>query len=158
MNHKGFTLIETLIYLLLFAILMGGIAAVAYLVLESAGRGQSKVVMQEEGDFLLGKINWGLTGASNATVTPTTLTLSKFGFSNQLIFAASGTKLTLKQGAGLATNLNSDAVNLSGIVFTDIPALNGRPEGVSASATLTTLTPNGVTISQNFQTTKYLRK
>lgn len=156
--RKGFTLIETVIYLALFGIIMGGVGVVAYAVIEGAGRGQSRIVMQEEAGFLLGKINWALSGASNATVTPTTLTVSKYNFNfNPLVFTASGTKLSLKEGAGgTATNLNSDAVNAN-VVFANIPALNGRPQGVTASATLTSLTPSGASVTQSFQITKYMR-
>lgn len=157
-NQQGFTLIETLIYIALFTVIMGGVGVMAYVVIESAGRGQTRIDLQEEGDFLLGKLNWALSGASSATVTPTTLTVSKYNFSaNPLVFNASGTKLTLKEGVtGTATDLNSDIVSVD-IIFTEIPALNGRPEGVTASATLTSLTPNGTRVSQSFQTTKYLR-
>lgn len=154
-NQQGFTLIETLIYLALFGIIMGGVGVVAYAVIEAAGRGQTRITMQEEGDFLFGKLNWALAGASNATVTPSSLEIKKFGYPIPLVFNASGTKLNINEGAG-PIDLNSDAVDVS-IIFIDIPALNGRPEGVIASATLTSLTPRGTAISQSFQTTKYLR-
>ena len=58
----------------------------------------------------------------------------------------------------LAVPLNSDDTFLSNFQITDIPADSGRPEGVKASFTLSTKTPNGATISQDFQTTNYLRK
>src|ERR1051326_3407389 len=92
-NSAGFTLIETLIYLALFGIMMGGITVVTYGLIESAGKNQTKILVQEEAGFLLGKLNWALTGASGMTVSPSSLTVNKFGFaSNPLVFNVSGTK------------------------------------------------------------------
>ena len=61
-GQKGFTLIETLIYLALFAIFFGGAAAAAYAVIETSGRNLTKSMVQEEGNFMLAKINWALSG------------------------------------------------------------------------------------------------
>lgn len=158
-KQKGFTLIETLIYLALFAILMSGIGVTVYAVIEGAGRGQTKIMVQEEGGFLLGKINWALAGASSATATPSTLTISRYNYPlNPLVFGLNGTTMTLKEGSGTTTPLNSDDVKVTNLLFTNIPALNGRPQGIIASATLTSITPNGAAESQDFSITKYLRK
>ncbi len=157
-KQNGFTLIEVLVYIALFGIMMLGIVGVTYAILESTGKGQSRIVMQEEGDFLMGKINWALTGATTTVVTASTLSVTKNNFpSNPLFFDTAPGKLRLTQGIGLPTNLNSDAVSVS-MVFINIPAQGNRPEGVTASATLTTITPTGASISQHFETTKYVRR
>ena len=157
-KNSGFTLIETLIYLALFGILVAGIGAATYAIVESAGRDQTRVTSQEEAGFLLGKLNWALSGASSITVTASSLTVNKFSFaSNPLVFDLSANKLRLKEGAGTATDLNSDAVKVINLAFTDIPAAGGKPEGVTAAFTLRSTTPRGTTVDQDFQTTKYLR-
>src|SRR5262245_42467784 len=65
MKQPGFTLIEVLVYLALFTILVGGAVLAAYNVIESNGRNQTLAVLQQESNFLTGKINWALTGISD---------------------------------------------------------------------------------------------
>ena len=79
-KQNGFTLIEVLVYIALFGIMMLGIVGVTYAILESTGKGQSRIVMQEVGDFLMGKINWALTGATTTVVTASTLSVTKIIF------------------------------------------------------------------------------
>ena len=54
----------------LFAILMGGAVTVAYAVFESAGHNQGKEILQQEGDFLIGKIEWALSGVQTIDSPP----------------------------------------------------------------------------------------
>ena len=53
---KGFTLIETIVYLALFSIVIGGALAATTLLLEGAGRDSARARVQEEGAFMLSKI------------------------------------------------------------------------------------------------------
>lgn len=161
--QKGFTLLETLIYIALFSVLIGGVLATTYNIIEASGRNQTKTVLEQEGLFLSSKLNWALAGASTVAVVPSppSLTINKFNYpTNPLVFDLDPSLVTLrlKEGGGAATNLNNDAVQISNLVFTDIPAASGKPEGVQASFTLTAKTPNGSALSQDFTITKYLRK
>lgn len=60
MNKRGVTLIETLIYIALFALLIGGGVSSAYVLIESSDRIGVHAMLEEEGNFLLAKINWAL--------------------------------------------------------------------------------------------------
>ena len=53
---KGFTLIETVIYLALFSIVIGGALAATTLLFEGAGRNTTEARLEEEGNFMLEKI------------------------------------------------------------------------------------------------------
>jgi type II secretory pathway pseudopilin PulG len=160
--HKtgaGFTLIEFIIYLALFGILMGGVAAGVYAIVEGGGRSQAKTSIQEEGNFLLGKFNWALSGASsiNVVALPPNLAITKYNYAlNPLVFDVSGSELRLRQGGGLANDLNSSNVFLKSLTFQDIPKSNGKPEGLTINFTLTALTSAGAVESQNFEITKFL--
>ena len=55
---RGFTLIETLVYLALYTIIIGGTLAAAYGMVESAARNETMAMVEEEGNFLIGKIDW----------------------------------------------------------------------------------------------------
>jgi len=55
-KHQGFTLIEVLIYLALFGILFSGLFVCAFTIIENIGRNDTQIMVLEEGDFLLAKI------------------------------------------------------------------------------------------------------
>jgi type II secretory pathway pseudopilin PulG len=177
-TQKGFTVIESLLYIALFGIIIGGVTAAVYGIVQSAGRGQTRIEMQEEAGFLLGKLNWALTGACEVIIpasgvpAPSLSVTRKYAgttcatLADPLVFALnSNSKLTLN-----GIELNSDAVRVISAVscrlpdnttttamFNDLPALNGKPQGVKICFNLQSLTPNGVTVDQTFETTKYLR-
>ncbi len=57
---RGFTLIETLIYIALFALLIGGGISSAFSLIASSDRIGTQAMLEEEGNFLLAKIGWAL--------------------------------------------------------------------------------------------------
>ncbi len=167
-NQSGFSLIETVIYLALFGIVIGGVVVSVYAMFESSSRNQTKAMVQEEGTFLLGKLDWALTGAS-AVSAPTSVQLSinRNGIpstDNPLTFDASGGRITLARGTSAAQVLNNTNITIasSGInpIFTHTLASGDGivPESIKILFTLTALTPNGQQYSQDFSTVKYLRK
>jgi type II secretory pathway pseudopilin PulG len=160
--QRGFTIIETLVYLGLFALIMTGFLVAVNNIFQTADRTQTKAMVQEEGDFLLAKINWALTGASNITQpvsgTPgNSLSLTKAGSS--LSFSLSGSNLTLQS---LPLNNSNITVTTTSSIFSHTcsssPCSSAPLESVTASFTLQAKTPNGFTYTEPFQTTKYLRK
>jgi type II secretory pathway pseudopilin PulG len=167
-SGAGFTLIETLVYIALFAILMGGAVAVAYTVFESVGHNQAKQILQQEGDFLIGKIEWALSGAQTITVPRLdTLQITKYGSSDittiSVLENCSGPAITTN--IFLMEDISCSQLNNSNVQIKDLKfiytAASGEginPESVSASFVLTTRAENGMLINQNFSTTKYLRK
>lgn len=160
---RGFTLIEVLVYLGIFSILIGGTVTAVYHMLEGSARTQTAVMLQEEGNFLIAKINWALSGVESVNVSnPTTLSVVKYtstGTTN-ITITESGTDLVLQQDADPAVPLNNTNVEVSGTLFVHTaPSGSGiNPESVSAHVTLSTKTPNGMVLTKEFETTAYLRK
>lgn len=151
MNQAGFTLIETLIYLALFAIVIGGGMVALYQIIQSTDAANNKVIVQEEANFLLRKIDWALTGATAISVPSATSLISTKkinGVAAQLTFNLFGTNLTLKQDADPAVVLNSSSVSVSRLSFTKI-SVSGQADGITAVFALG---------PQVFSITKYLRK
>src|SRR3989344_2337496 len=62
---KGFTLIETLVYLALFALIIGGMVVAAYLLFETSDRYQTRAMLQEEQNFVMAKIMRTLNNAKD---------------------------------------------------------------------------------------------
>jgi type II secretory pathway pseudopilin PulG len=172
---RAFTIIETVVYLGLFSILIGGAVVGAYNVFESAGREQTRAMLQEEGSFLIGKINWAVSGASSVN-TPgggqfgSSLSVNKVtglaGNGQPIIetviinIPVSPGNIQIQNGANPAVTLNNTNVTITRLGFLHtLPTGNGIiPESIEASTTMTALAPNGMVISQDFSTTVYIRR
>ena len=170
-KQVGFTLIEVLIYLALFGIMFGGVMIAAYNVFESTGRNETKAMVQEEGDFLMAKIDWTISGAQSVTspasgvscVSPACpLSVIKWDTSigNPVVVTMNGTNMTLSRGSSAAVTLNNDNVQVSNLSFAhNNDSGDGiAPESIQAQFTVSTKTANGSAYSQIFKSTNYLRK
>lgn len=176
-------MIEVIVYLALFAILMTGAIVTAYSVFKSAGRNQARATLQQEGDFLEGKIDWVLSGASYIDAVslpadgvaracdlnrPLCLSVTKYNSTvvNLSLVAPSSClqsyngSLLLWYGTACPVPVNTSNVQISNLQFTHTAASGTsiEPESVSASFSLTDRTDNGMLLSSTFSITKYLRK
>ncbi len=163
-KQRGNTLIEALIYLALFSILMGGAVVVAYNLIESAGRNQTKLMVQEEGDFLTAKIEWALTGirainlpssGSSGSILSTDKWDAAVGSAQ---ITSAGGDMNLSRGGNPALEINNSNIEISNLVFFHDYGGGANPESVRASFRASAKTPNGMTVWQDFTTTKFLRR
>jgi Tfp pilus assembly protein FimT len=159
MRKNAFTLIEVLVYLGLFAILMGGMVTVAFSVFESSNRDQTKIMIQEEGDFLVAKINHALSEAKNVNVIGQELSVGRWDDSMVLV-NLSGTDLNISEGGNPQVTLNNSNVEISPNVKVspEIFTYSSDPENIQVNFTVSAKTPNGTIVYQDFFMVKYLRK
>lgn len=162
-SEKGFTLIEVVVYIALFAILMGGAIVTAYSVFESAAHNQTIAIVEEEGNFLTGKIDWALSNAQSivqpaAGSASSILQITEYSGSN-ITLSLTGGAMQIQDSTG-SFPLSTSNVLVTNLVFTHTAASGDgiTPESVAAQFTLTAKSDNGTIISQNFSLTKYLRK
>jgi len=169
---QGTTLIEALVYLALFSILMGGSVAAAYGMFESSDRNQTKILLQQEGDFLIAKINWVLSGVQAINLPPvgsagSILSVNKaigvdLATGQPIIISVgvslSGTDINLSRAGNPGQPLNNSLVRVSNLIFIHNFGGGADPESLQASFTLSAKAPNGMDVKQDFATTKYLRK
>lgn len=148
---RGFTLIETLVYLALFALIIGGLVSAAYLLFESSGRNQTKAMLQEEQNFIMAKIGWAMNNASAASVSGSTLTISKYSGPN-IVIDKSGDNVRMD-----GTVLNNTNVTVDDLSFVNVGG-GSSAESVETSLTMSAKTPNGMTISLTATSTRYIRK
>lgn len=59
-NESGFTLVETIVYMGLFGIVLGGLVLSAYLLMSSAGRSTARACLEADSHFILQKIAFAL--------------------------------------------------------------------------------------------------
>lgn len=148
MNTRGFTLIETILYIALLAFIIGGAAAMAYHLTGSSGRISTIAAVREEGNFVMRKISWALSSASSFSIQNAhELVVTKYGGVTADV-KLSGTEVQMKE-EGDFLPLTSANVLVSDLTFTDIPAAGSGPEGVTALLTIGSTT---------FSMTAYLRK
>ncbi|MEK7536067.1 MAG: type II secretion system protein [Patescibacteria group bacterium] len=156
-KQSGFTLIETMIYLALFSIIIGGSMITAYSIIENSDKTQAQVVLQEEANFMLRKLDWAITGSSSITLpmvgsSGTGLELTKS--IGTIEFQLNGNKLQIKKGAGAFLDLNNANVTIDSLFFAHVAGGGGKPESVVTTFVLV----DNYGHNQTFSQTKYLRK
>ena len=163
--QRAFTLIETIIYIALFALLIGGAVVAVYGIIEGTGRNQQKAMLQQEGDFISAKINWAMSGvqavnAPSVGIVDDTLSVTKWDTTagNPIVISLSGTDVTLSRAGGPAAPLNNPDFKVTDLRFTHEYLGGTNPESVRAEFTLTAVTPNGMIVSGSFATTNYIRR
>ena len=156
--QKGFTLIETVIYIAFFSVIIGGLLGITFQIIAATDQINRKIIVQQEANFILKKIEWALSGATSitepaivnpaTTITGNALTVTKYNFtSNPIRFSVSGTDLQIATGAGLPLPLNSSNIQLSN--FTVTHNLVGVKETVVIGFQIG---------GEHFEMTKYIRK
>ncbi|MDQ5922516.1 MAG: hypothetical protein QG644_224 [Patescibacteria group bacterium] len=168
-KNSGFTLIETMIYIALFALIMTGTIVSIYGILGSSARNQLKAMVQEEGSFLVGKVDWSLNGASSIEVRDNgfSLTITKYdGSVIKLSISPTDGNMTLTED-GIENVLNNSNVEIEcASLSEEMGCFNyteSSGEGINARKLSTYFTVNsrtseGMPYSQDFSTIKYLRK
>jgi len=152
--QRGFTLIETLIYIALLTLIIGGGVVSSFYIIDASTKDKTDVGVQAEGNFIIKKMEWALTGSTINSVATTTLSLTKSG--SVLTFSYAGGQYLRLNGS----NLNNSAVvvePVAGSFFTDLPASGTKPRGITLNFTARPLNVTTAT-STAFTSTKYLRK
>ncbi len=155
-GSHGFSLIETVIYVGLFTLCIGGLVIASYMFFETSERNQTKAMLQEEKNFVSAKIKWTLSGAKTINlpaIGASGSTLSALNYDGTThVITLSGTDIKLG-----ATVLNNSNVLISRLVFMHTYAGGTNPESVEAGFTITSKTPDGKTVSEEASTTGFLR-
>ena len=81
-QNSGFTLIEVLVYSALLGLIMTAMLGSVYMIIQAYNKTGSTVIVNDEANFILRKMNWALSCATSVTVpaagaTSTTLKLSR---------------------------------------------------------------------------------
>lgn len=154
-KNKGFTLIETLIYSALIALIIATVVFSLYQFVTSGEKLSAKTIIEEEANFIFKKLSWGLTGAASVNspasgATSTVLSVSKDDyFLNPIVFDFNSGNLRIKKGGGNFIALNSQNAPISNLIFKNIPRAGSSPEAVETKFNIN---------NRQYQMTIYLRK
>ncbi|MEK7195361.1 MAG: type II secretion system protein [Patescibacteria group bacterium] len=164
-KRKGFTLIESVIYIGLFSLITGFVLIVFYQIVGSRNQQRGKTEVDLEANFIMQKISWALVGAQSINEpavgsSSSNLSLSRFGYAlNPVVFDLDSGKARIKKAGGEAATLNNDHVSVSSILFEHLPSFQAAPEGVRITLSLvSTDAERPIKASTTLQNTIYLRK
>ena len=161
-SKSGFALIDIIIYIALFAVLIGSVSVSVYNLFISTNQNQTSTMVLEEGHFLLAKISWVIKHAETITtpvqnassaillVTPYDLSLG-----NSILIQVQNKNMTLRR-KNITNVLSNSNVEVSNLIFTHTSAEN--IESIESSFTLTSRAPNGTVITSNFSTINFLNQ
>ena len=162
-DARGFSLIETIVYLALFSIMIGGIVSAAYVLFASAHRSQAQALLHGEKDFLIQKIDTALSGASViSTSTPQTITSTHYGGAiSQICLSGTDLRYLAQSGscASTGTVLNNADVAISNLIIVHSWSSTNPilPDTIEVGFMLRTKTTEGQFISGYASTTAFIR-
>ena len=162
-SNSGLTLVETLIYAALISVVIGMIVVVAFQVIDANSNLGEIVFLEEEANFILRKISWAISGASDinspgsGNISTSTLSIDKFetgAGENPLIFSISEGSILLKRGNTSSTPLNSAFVTIQNATFTHIMATGTAPAGIKVELAIRN---TATSKTRAYSITSYLR-
>jgi len=145
-THRGFTLIELILYLAISALLLLGVSTFLVIILGSRTKGQvvteveqqgwevSQVITQTIRNSL--SVNYPVIGYSSSSLSLAVATTS----SNPIIFDLKGGSLRITEGAGGPITLTNDRVGVTSLVFENL-ARSGTKDLIRFKLTISYLNP-----------------
>ena len=157
---RGFTLIEVLIYLALYALMFSGALSAVYGVIGSSARDVTASTIEEEGDFVLAKFDVATREADAMPYSPGTSTSISFGRSDgsSVSFARCGSGICEAVSPRTSERLNDPDTSVSSLTyFVANESLAGTNKtSVMLSFMLSATTSDGHVLSRKFYSLDYL--
>lgn len=166
MYKRAFTLIEIIIYLALFSIILGGAIVSAFSILEYNDTNETHAHIAGEANFLLSKIDYYLSGAETIQSPKVNfpcsgdfciLSVTKYDISQDIAITKSGNILYVSKNAGMPIEFSGAVPVTNFRVSHNAEDTTGR-EKVTVDLTLEATTSRGTVLSQDFETTYYLKQ
>lgn len=124
--HKGFTLVETLVYVAIFVMFVGGITTFAVQLQSSRLRAQIMLEVNGQGNSIVRSIGQTIRNAQaiNAPTAGTSASSLSVATGNPVtnptVFSQSGEVLYVTEGAGSPIALSNNNVRLTHLTFTNL--------------------------------------
>src|SRR3989344_1181432 len=169
-KERAFTLIEVVIYIAIFSIMMSGVIIAIYGIFGATARNQTKALVQDEGNFILSKIEWILTGIEIASVggnglNDNSLLVTKEGTFERISVALVGSDMMITRNPpNPSQSVNNSLIKISCdliqkcFIYHPPSEDENIVENVEVHFTVSATTSEGLSYSQDFYTIKYMRK
>jgi len=161
---RGFTLLETLIYVAIFSLLVSGLISFMSLITTTRVKNQINLEINNQGDFIIRTMTSTLKQASlinSPTLGNTAGTLSLVQADlarNPTIFSISNGTLYMTEGTNSPVALTNNKVTVSNLIFSNL-SLAGTPGSLKIQLTLTSniANINNIILSADFYGSATLR-
>ena len=157
MRTRGFSLLETLMYIALFALIMEGSFTGMLAISELAERNQTKAYLEEEADFIITKVSYEISNATtvslsgpDATNTEINLTTAEGG---NVSIELSGSALVIARGNNVGVPFSSSNVRTSKVAFATDSKDSSSP--IYFAFSLQTESASGKIVSEDFSAVSY---
>ncbi|MEK9180395.1 MAG: type II secretion system protein [Patescibacteria group bacterium] len=161
--RKGFTLIETIIYIALFSLVTSFVMVIFYQMLGGRDQHRNRVEVDGEANFMMQKIVWAMTGATAinsplVNVTGTLLSVNKFNYGqNPIVFDRGANNLRISKASSTPALLGSGRVFVNEFTVEHLPAIQSAPEGVRITLVVSSADITRPAASTTLKNTIYLR-
>ncbi len=141
-RNVGFTLVEVIIYVGIFAVLATMVAGMLWNLGSGAMANRARISVGTEADFALRKMSWaftGLTAVNEPAVSASSsrISVTRSGIAdNPIVFELASGTIFMQRGSGPAARLLSDNVRVTDLVFSHIPQIIGQPEAIAVELSL----------------------
>lgn len=146
-NQKGFTLIETLIYAIIFVIVIGGMVSFAFAMLTSSQRANTQIEISDNARFLTQKLQRAIQGAASinspavgASASSLSLTTASASMNPLVIDLADGVVRT-KKASQTPVALTNSMVVVSSLSFTNYSYSTATKNTIRVQAIVTSVEP-----------------
>jgi type II secretory pathway pseudopilin PulG len=166
---RGFTLLESLLYIALFGLIMNGMLSGLWAFTESADRIQTQAFLETEGNFLMEKMQYDMRQAKTIsqpvdTATTSELVLASADSASPEAYPNYGTYIELyladtvlmRTQEKTSLPLSSNSVNVSDLSFKRLDTDSNDPESITIHFQITATTSDDQLVSQNFSSVEYL--
>ena len=165
-NQEGVTLVETLLYAVLFSLMIAFAMFSFNQMLENNLGQERRLEVETEANFIMTKILWALSNAQNinqpaANSTSSNLSVNKYNFAqNPIAFNLAEDKVKISKAGGTnGTPLNSSAVQITNLSFYRSPEVGNQTEAITITLSISAIPiPTTQTASTTLQTKIYLKK
>ncbi|MDQ3099380.1 MAG: prepilin-type N-terminal cleavage/methylation domain-containing protein [bacterium] len=137
-NQQGFTLIELILYIAIIVMFLTTLIPFAWNVIEGGAKSATQQEIYSQARFISERVKYEIRNASginSISATSINLATSTAG-TNPTIISLSGTNLTIKEGTGTTTNLNSSDTGVSSMTFTNLTSANTYTKNIQFSFTV----------------------
>ncbi|MDO8537148.1 MAG: type II secretion system protein [bacterium] len=163
--RRGFTLIETVIYIGLFSIITSFVLVVFYQIIGGQNQQRNRVEVDSEANFMMQKMMWGIMGATAINqpalnATSATLSVTKYNYAqNPIVFDIGSRNLRITKASGTPVFLGSSRIYVNQLIFEHLPQVQSAPEAVKITMQVVTSDiERPVVASTTLTNTIYLRK
>ncbi len=131
--NKGFTFVETILYVSIVSIILTALIPFAWDIIETGSQSAVQQEVSSNARYISEEIKYQIRNASGInSVTSSSISLSEtISAINPTVITWTAPNLTIKQGAGSTIQLNSNDTNISSFTFTNNTSGDNATKNIS---------------------------